>query len=175
MKIKKILCLLILCGLCIFTITGCGSNSKATIINNENETENLTAKDLYKINNENEAKFKKYYVGAKITFDGTVSSVETNEDNCYENTSYVRLENDIGTVRKSSGSSDQRKCAIINFKEGYKLMIPSGETIDIADISNGDKYHVESNIASMWNKQVECFGIDEDKVVDFDLTKMILK
>ena len=67
MKIKKILCLLILCGLCIFTITGCGSNSKATIINNENETENLTAKDLYKINNENEAKFKKYYVSTYIT------------------------------------------------------------------------------------------------------------
>ncbi len=54
-------------------------------------------------------------------------------------------------------------------------MIPSGETIDIADIGNGDKYHVESNIATMWNDQVECFGIDEDKVVDFDLTKMTLK
>ena len=53
-------------------------------------------------------------------------------------------------------------------------MFPS-KLIDISDISKGDKFHVDSNIGAMWNKQVECFGIKEGNIADFDLTKIVKK
>lgn len=182
MRKKILLSFLVLTFL--VTITGCGNNGNssksnneynlATIINNENKTEKLSSKEIYNINEENEAKFKKYYVGAKISFDGTVSSVETDDINCYNYTTYERWQSNIETVTGNS-VDDKRTCAKINFKEGYRLIIPSSGIIDIADINNGDKYHVDSNIIYMWNEQIECFGIDENKVVDFDLTKIVKK
>lgn len=171
----------VLCGLLLFGVTGCRSKendnsrltSKATIVNNEGNAETLTSNEIKKISDENESKFKKYYIGAKISFDAIVESIEVDsimsDSSCNAGTIFQRSKSGLENVVESS-KNDSRRCATINFKEGYKVDIPESGIIDITDISEGDKLHVESNIINMWNEQVECFGINENKEVDFDNT-----
>lgn len=171
---KKLLIILILCFILI-GLTGCGSKT-ATVINNENKTEELTRKELFNIYKGNTEKFKKYYVGAKISFDGTVKSVSTDTSNrsCYNATTLIR---DDSSLNATNGYSyyDKKACATIIFKEGYELYIPTNSIIDVAEIVEGDEFHVETNIAGTMLNRIVVFGIDDDKAVYFDLTKMTLK
>ena len=100
----------------------------ATIITRNGETEQLTKKELINIHNENEAKFDKNYLGAEISFIGTVSKVE-----------YDFLE--------QMGSSRSSRDAII-LKEGYKVYLPH-DLYDMTEFSKGDKVFVCSNIFSI--------------------------
>lgn len=172
---KKIISILFI-TIIILGFTGCSKDDKnegkAKVVNNENKTEQLSSQELYDINKENAAKFKKYYVGAKISFDGTVASIEEETRNCHDSTNFETWQNGLNTFVSTSGSSDRRKCYEINFDEGYKLVIPEGSLIDIADVNRGDKYHVESNIVYIWGNLVECFGVTDGKSVDFDLSNI---
>lgn len=134
---KKILYLLLISAT-IFCLTGCGNgeskddtNSKslvsktAAVINKEGNTENLTAKELCSVYDDNSAKFKKYYAGAEISFIGTISKVESH-------------------FREGSSSTLWDS---ITFNEGFKVYLPY-DVYDIADLSKGDVIYVKSNIYS---------------------------
>lgn len=173
---KKKLLLGLLSGILLLGSTGCGVTNprekKATIIDNEKSTIKLSANELYNISEENEAKFKKYYIGSKVIFEGTISSVETSTSSCYMNTLFEQDQSKL----KMSGISyaDSTPCATINFEEGFKLLIPSIGVLDLADLNVGDKYNVEANIIYMWNKQVEICGMDEGGAVNFANVKINL-
>ena len=113
------------------TLVACGGSSvKAEVTNTQTkEVEMLTAKEIKKIDEDNSAKFQKYYAGAKIKFTGTVDSISTN--------TYV------------NGSGPYN---IIEFKEGFELRVNPGKLdlgeLSLADISAGDKFEVESTIYS---------------------------
>ena len=119
MKRKIFLCLFALVG--IVTITGCGSNSttKASIVDNEGNKVEMTAKELLDINSENEKKFEKYYKGAKIELTEKVKEVSSCSGCIYD---IVYLENDWEVV----------------FSKDY---------YDLADLNKGDKVHIKSTIA----------------------------
>lgn len=179
---KKIINLLFIAIIVMF-FTGCEKKdttkidennniSKATIINNEGKTEQLSSSDIIDIYKENDAKFQKYYLSAKISFDGTIKSISTESYNCYDTVNVIRYDNGINTFVGTSGSSDKRKCISVYFEEGYKLFIPESNLLDVADISKGDKYHVDSNIANIYNDSVECFGMYAENSGDFDLTEI---
>ena len=77
---KKILSVLLIAVICISTLCACGNSAtdtKATIVNNEGATEELSSKELYAINEENSAKFEKTYLNAQVTITGTVESVDS--------------------------------------------------------------------------------------------------
>lgn len=126
MKKKIFLVLLVLIiGL---STTGCGNSyasKDATVINREGKKETLTSKEICSVYDENDAKFKKYYAGAEISFIGTVSEVD----------SYFRE------------NGDSRLWDAISFKEGFRVYLPY-EEYDIADLSKGDVLYVKSNIYS---------------------------
>lgn len=164
----------------LLLITGCGTKKdgdskeyKASIIDNENQTLKMSAKELKQILDENEAKFKKYYVGSKISFDGTVVKVENDsfmQLNCADDTSYIRHKSDIRSI---SGVDyyDKRTCAKISFKEGFTLYIPSTGILDLSEINNGDRYHIESNIGGEFGNIV-VFGLSDTKATEFDNSKI---
>lgn len=160
----------------VLCLTGCGKNSdKAVIINNLGEEEKLDSEELYTIYDTNYEKFKKYYEGAKITFNGTIESVYNFDESCY---TYYGLD-DIKNTRVSA-YSDKSSCIELEFDEGFSLAIPSSIIdIEIAEINKGDKYHVESYIMDQYYDDEEeksfitCYGIDEkseNKAVDFEKT-----
>lgn len=63
----------------VLIITGCGNKgTKASIVDNEGNKVEMTAKELLDINSENSAKFEKYYKEAEIELTGTVEKVSTN-------------------------------------------------------------------------------------------------
>lgn len=179
---KKIISILFV-AIIILSFTGCSKDNeninkenalevKATVINNKNETEQLSSKEIINIIEENQAKFAKYYAGAKISFNGTVESIEVRSNNCLSTvTSSSMMDSGINSYGLNY-KYDERSCYVINFKEGYKLRIPEGNLIDVADINKGDKYYVESNIFYVSNEMVSCFGINDNKSIDFDITKM---
>ena len=86
------------------------NTSKATIVNNQGEIEELSAKELKKIYDENQANFKKNYAGAYIVFVGTVEKVK---NGFMENGSRIILDS-------------------IEFKEGFDLKLNNNEY----DLSN---------------------------------------
>lgn len=97
----------------------------ATVIDNEGNTIEITSDELIKINKENEAKFEKYYDGAKITFVGTVKSVE------------------YGLLLHTSHII----CDTIEFEEGWKVYLSHEQYYDLlVELSAGDKVEVQSNI-----------------------------
>lgn len=99
--------------------------SKATIVNNQGEVEELSSKELKKIYDENQANFKKNYAGAYIVFIGTVEKVR---NGFMENGSTITLD-------------------CIEFKEGFDFYLNSNE-YDLSNISSGDKIIVLANIFS---------------------------
>lgn len=79
------------------TTTGTNSNidshPKATIINNDGKTENLTAADLRKLNNGNQVAFNKKYIGAQVTLIAKVVKVHGKTVyNGHSMAAYVELE-----------------------------------------------------------------------------------
>lgn len=145
---KKITLLLLALVMC-FSLCACGGESAgtnadadtektdnislATIVDNEGNTVEISAKELLDLEKENEAKFEKYYLGADITFIGTVKSITTN---------YI-----------TSGSST--KLDAIVFEEGWKVELAQGQYEDIlVELSAGDKVQVESQIWSTWDNVI---------------------
>lgn len=69
------------------------NHPKATIINNDGETETLTAGDLHKLNNGNQVAFNKKYIGASVTLIAQVVSVHGKTVfNGHSMVAYVQLE-----------------------------------------------------------------------------------
>lgn len=122
----------------VLLISGCGNKTendidsidkKASIITNSGETISMSAKDLMDVYDANEAKFIKDYKGAKITFTGTVNSID--------------IESNV-IVKKGGVTSNQNR---IIFEEGWCLVLGStNDKYDLADYNKGDKLEVTTGI-----------------------------
>ena len=116
--------------LMLVLVKGCGAelnthNVPAKIVDNEGNHVEMTAKELEALQDENEAKFEKYYVGAKISFTGTVEEIKTNF-----------------TWNGSSIIFDA-----IYFEEGWYVFVLHGSENDLlGELEVGDKVEVESQI-----------------------------
>ena len=160
-------------------LTGCGNNednnnprdNKMTIIDNDNKTVNMSINELYDISKENEAKFQKYYLGAKVSFDGVISNVEVDDSSCKSSTSFVQWQSGKESITGTS-YGDKTPCAKITFKGGIYLYIPNTLITDIAEISNGDKYHVESNLIYFWANNLFIYGVTDSGAIEFYETKL---
>ena len=73
---KKIFAIIMVMTLCV-SFCACGGGTTATITDNEGNTVQMTAEDLEKISDENEAKFEDLYKGAEIELTDTVESVSS--------------------------------------------------------------------------------------------------
>ena len=73
---RKILALIMVLAMCL-ALCACGGGTIATITDNEGNTVQMTAKELKKVYDENEAKFNDLYQGADIELTDTVESVST--------------------------------------------------------------------------------------------------
>ena len=102
---------------------------KSTVLTNENETVELTIDDLISSYDENEAKFNKLYLGAKINFEGTIKSIKT----------------ETGVIVEEGGVvSGQNK---IVFEEGWCLVVGANNTeIDLANLDIGEVVNVTTSI-----------------------------
>ena len=135
---KKVISLL-LALVCCLSLCACGKtpdtatnevNYKATISTNTGETVYLTAEDLFKAFDENEASFKKLYYGARIEFIGTVKNVKIN----------------TSVYDGEKVPTEQNK---IVFEEGWCLIIgKDNTTYDLADFQAGQKLKVATGIVS---------------------------
>lgn len=75
---KKVLAL-VMVMMMVFALCACGgSGSPATIVDNDGNTVQMTAKELKAEYDENSARFKEIYYGGGIELNGTVESVTTN-------------------------------------------------------------------------------------------------
>ena len=129
------------------------NTSKATIVNKQGEIEELSAKELKKIYDENQANFKKNYAGAYIVFIGTVERVR---NGFIENGSTITLD-------------------CIEFKEGFNFNLNSNE-YDLSNISSGDKIIVLANIFSAFYRidvrgtgGSNGYNVDSMKKVKFEI------
>lgn len=161
-------------------VTGCGNkekfnprDSKMSIIDNENKSINMSINELHEVSKSNEAKFQKYYLGAKVSFDGIVSSVELDDYSCKSATSFVQWQSGKESITGSS-YADTTPCAKITFEGGTYLYIPSEKIIDITEINSGDKYHVESNLIYFWANNLVVYGVSDSGAIDFYETKISL-
>lgn len=134
---KKSLLIFLTLILCL-ALCACSSTVKATVTDNEGTEIELSAKEIWKIKSENEAKFDSLYKGAEITFVGTVKSVKT----------YFR----------ESGSNVNFDS--ISFKEGFTVYLLSGYEEDLLkELSAGDKVEVTSQIDDCFGGYVEVMGL----------------
>lgn len=74
---KKVLALVMVMVMAI-SLSACGSDSPATIVDNDGNTVQMTAEELKAEYDENTARFKELYYGGDIELTGTVESVSTN-------------------------------------------------------------------------------------------------
>ena len=78
---KKVLALIMVMVM-VFSLCACGegksSAAPAKIVDNEGTEVEMTAEELIAIDDENSAKFDKYYEKAEITLTGTVKEVKSN-------------------------------------------------------------------------------------------------
>ena len=134
---KKAISLVLLLALCL-SLCACGGGgeakaaaSKATITTNEGNSVSLSAEDLFKEYDGNEARFLKLYGGATIEFTGTVKYIKA-DTSVYSGSNSVR--------------PGQNK---IVFEEGWCLIIGyKNNTYDLADYYPGQKLKVTSGIIS---------------------------
>ena len=120
-------CLLCACG---------GNDSKATIVDNEGNEVQMTAKEVEELYDTNQVSFEKKYAGAKIHFIGTVESVDEH----------------LGGLGEATMVSD------IEFKEGWEVTVPSAEYESIIlEMSAGTKVEVTTNIMNV-HINVNCRG-----------------
>lgn len=135
---KKALSLILAIVLCL-GLCACGVGTetptepavtKATIVTNEGNTVEMSAEDLFKEFDGNEARFNKLYRGATITFTGTVK--------------YIKA--DTAVYSGNSVRPDQNK---IVFEDGWCLIIGyKNDTYDLADYYPGQKLEVTTGIIS---------------------------
>lgn len=131
---KKILSVLLITVICISTLCACGNSAtdtKATIVNNEGATEELSSKELYAINEENSAKFEKTYWNAQVTLTGTVESVDN--------------------YPHSHMTCDMYQ---INLKEGWEVEVVAEFHEEVIDLVEGDKIKVTSNLQSAFTSDI---------------------
>ncbi len=129
---KRIISLLLISVISL--ISACSSNNKSTkkaaIIDNNGNSVELTANELFKSYDENEARFDELYSGANITFIGTVKNLKK-DCNVYTGE---------GTV-----TADKSK---IVFEEGWCLIIDDENyfEIDLENIEKGEILSVSTEI-----------------------------
>ena len=156
---KKIVSLILVASLCMMSLVGCGDKKEsdssesvsnkgiATVVTNQGETETVCAEDLMAACDGNEASFEKKYMGAEISFVGTVSKIKTDAD-FYNG-------NDICSNQNAS---------VIYFEEGWAVAVCSQNNknvVDFADVNVGDKLEVKSAICGAREYtefMVKCFG-----------------
>ena len=137
-KLKiMIVIVLILVALIVMAMQLLGSNSPATIVDNNGNTIELTAEELQDICNENEAQFKDLYSSASITLVGTVEKIEV----------------DV-TERLFGGGAFNDD--IITLKEGWIVRLVHDSYKDLLlKLNKGDKIEVKSEIVNAEFNRVE--------------------
>lgn len=144
---KKILGILI-CGICLLGLTGCGGNnatntnktinykdlsySTLTVYNkNTKETEYLTLNELTKLNESNSAKFKQNYQYSSIKLVGKIAKVESKI-----NYAPVLAYGEVDLI--TLGDEE-------NWTKSIHVILPTGK-FDLASLDIGDLLYVESGI-----------------------------
>ena len=92
---------------------------KATIVDNEGNTVQMSSNELCKIHKENAANYKTKYFGAEATISGTVEKVE------------------LGTFDTCPGY-------VIHLQEGWEVMVGQVEHPEVADFSTGTKIQISA-------------------------------
>lgn len=142
---KKITSVILMILFCL-SFCSCADNSNtkkstsqnkylASVRTNEGEIVSVSAQDLIDEYKANEARFKKIYGGADISFTGTVKS--------------VKIETDV------YGGVDRwiTKQNVIIFEEGWKLIIgQNNTTYDLAEFYPGQKLNVSTGIFAPYGK-----------------------
>ena len=122
---------IIIAAIILIKCLGTG-DAKATIIDNQGNTVELTAKELMDIHNENEATFDTLYSNAEISLVGTVEKIEYN-------------------ISTSGGSGLFIKRDYITLKEGWELAVIHGSHDDVLlNLKNGDKLEIQTEISDVW-------------------------
>lgn len=125
-KKKKILVIFMVLALCL-SLCACGGSgvTEATIIDNEGNTVQMTARELIALANENEVKFDKLYNRAEINLVGIVESIDTNT--------------------RFNGSTILMD--IIKLKDGWEICMYSNSHDDVLqELSAGDTVEITSEI-----------------------------
>lgn len=137
-KLKIVILIVVLfVAIIVVAMKFMGSNSAATIVDNNGNTVELTAEELQDIYNENEAQFEKLYSSASITLVGTVEKIEVN-------------------VTETLFGGGMFNDDIITLKEGWivKLVHDSHKDL-LLKLNKGDKIEVKSEISDVEFKGVE--------------------
>lgn len=145
---KKILGILV-CGLVLIGLTGCGKEEKAEITRIDNEKENLTYSELSNIYKNNEISFNEKYIGAKITVNGKIKKIKKEES---VSTNYA-YDND-GTIYETEEIT--RHLPMIELENGWRIFIfddlgyeKNNSNTKLSDLQIGDKIKVETQIVSV--------------------------
>lgn len=141
---KKVLVALLVLAM-VFSLFGCGASEiKATVINNNGETEYLSAKELAEIKDENSIAFEKNYWSCKVIVEGKIKEVTAAK---FINGTYYSW-----TIKVEGGSADwfigKGKYNESNVDEDFLATLSVGDTVKISgdivganstecDISNG--------------------------------------
>ena len=145
---KKVLSLVLALVMCL-SLCACGGskgkNAKATIIKNDGETVEMSAKELIMENDANEAKFLKLYSGASVEFVGTVETVKVG-DMVYTRDGIISKQNKIV------------------FTEGWCLTLGSNnDKYDLSDYYVGQKLKVSTGVVGAFYENA--FDETGDKVI----------
>ena len=135
-KIILIAIVMIIAVIILIKFLGIG-DTKATIIDNQGNTVELTAKDLIDIYDENEATFDTLYHNAEVSLVGTVDKIEY----------------DISTA---GGAGLFITEDYITLKGGWKFSVVHGSHDDILlNLKKGDKIEIKTEISDVWGSEVE--------------------
>lgn len=141
---KKVLITLLVMVM-LFSFAGCGSSDvKATVINNNGETEYLSAKELAEIKSDNSIAFEKNYWSCKVVVEGEIKEITSSKiinGTYYSWTITVEGGNAdwfIGKGQYSESDVDEDFLATLNVGDTVKI---SGDIVGAnsmeCNISNG--------------------------------------
>lgn len=136
---KKFLAITMVLALCL-SLCACGgsSDTKATIIDNEGNTVQMTAKELIALDDENSAKFDNLYQNAEITLVGTVESVDSGF-----------RENGVSFLWDR-----------ITLEGGWQIQMYHGSHDEVLlELSAGDTVEITSKIKSTFGSCVNMFDV----------------
>ena len=163
---KKIAVLLSLVMIASVLVCGCGNENenagltadsteiKATIVDGDGETVELSSKELLAIQRENSAKFNQQYKDTEATIDGTVKRVEN--------------------VYKAFGSNSVAVYELY-LEEGWRITLLEEEHPEVVDFSKGDKVEITSTIRGVWAGDVEMYRIGHMGSEWNDRTEIVVK
>lgn len=142
----------------VLSLCACGGGSTpatpATIVDNEGNTVEMTPEELIAIDNENGAKFDKYYEKAEITLTGTVKEITANV-----------LVQSVGALYD-----------IIELEEGWEVWVIHGSHDDvIVELSAGDTLEVSSQVYSTEADYVKVLSATYKKSKWTDYTTLTIK